>query len=195
MLAKKIFGSKLLVYAIIGSFSLLFFPHEALSRAQTGTLTGFIFAEDMKTPIENAIVIIRNAKTNVEFRSNRTDKSGSYVIKNLEEALYILGVRAPMGDFNFGYKIQIKANETAKLSLALKPGKKGGAILVGTAGAGVVAGALTGAGAIAGAVGAGAAAAAVFLTPVGIAMGIVVAAAFGVGIAQAAKSPKSPMRK
>jgi hypothetical protein len=192
MLAKKIFGSRLLIYAIIGSFSLLFFPHEALSRAQTGTLLGIIFAEDMKTPIENAIVIIRNVKTKVEFRSNPTDKSGSYVIKNVEEALYILGVSSPKGDFNFGYQIQIKANEIAKLSLALKPGKKGGAILAGTAGAGVVAGALTGAGAIAGAVGAGAAGAAIFLTPVGIAVASVVATAFVVGIAQATKSP---MRK
>ena len=192
MLKENIFRSRLLMYAIIGSCSLLFFPHEALSRAQTGTLTGIIFAEDMKTPIENAVVLVRNVKTKIEFRSNPTDKSGSYVIKNVEEGLYILGVSSPKGDFNFGFQIRVKANEIAKLSLALKPGKKGGAILAGTAGAGVVAGALTGAGAIAGAVGAGAAGAAFFLTPVGIAVTTVVAAGLGVGIYQ---STKSPMRK
>jgi hypothetical protein len=192
MLTKKIFGSRLLVYAIIGSFSLLFFPYEALSSAQTGTLTGIIFAEDMKTPIENAVVLVRNVKTKIEFRSNPTDKSGSYVIKNLDEGLYILGVSAPIGDFNFGYQVQIKANETAKLSLALKPGKKGGAVLAGAVGAGVVAGAVTGAGAIAGAVGVGVAGAAFFLTPVGIAVGVVVAASLGVAIYQVTKSP---MRK
>jgi len=194
MLTKKIFGSRFLVYAIIGSFSLLFFPYEALSSAQTGTLTGIIFAEDMKTPIEKAVVLVRNVKTKIEFRSNPTDKSGSYVIKNLDEGLYILGVIAPIGDFNFGYQVQIKANEIAKLSLALKPGKKGGAVLagVGAAGAGVVAGVVTGAGAIAGAVGVAAAGAAFFLTPIGIAVGVAVAAGLGVGIYQATKSP---MRK
>lgn len=192
MLKENIFRSRLLIFAIIGSCCLLFFPHEALSGAQTGTLIGIILAEDMKTPVENAVVLVRNVKTKIEFRSNPTDKSGSYVIKNLEEGLYILGVSSPKGDFNFGYQIRVKANEIAKLSLALKPGKKGGAILVGTAGAGVVAGALTGAGAIAGAVGAGVAGAAFFLTPVGIAIATVVAAGLGVGIAAAVKSP---MRK
>jgi len=192
MLTKKIFGSRLLVYAIIGSFSLLFFPYEALSSAQTGTLTGIIFAEDMKTPIEKAVVLVRNVKTKIEFTSNPTDKSGSYVIKNLDEGLYVLGVSAPIGNFNFGYQVQIKANEMAKLSLALKRGKKGGAILAGTAGAGVVAGAVVGAGAIAGAVGAAAAGAAFFLTPAGIAVVVAVAAGLGVAIYQATKSP---MRK
>jgi hypothetical protein len=192
MLTKKIFGSRLLVYAIIGSFSLLFFPYEALSSAQTGTLTGIIFAEDMKTPIEKAVVLVRNVKTKIEFRGNPTDKSGSYVIKNLDEGLYVLGVSAPIGNFNFGYQVQIKANEMAKLSLALKPGKKGGAVLAGAVGAGVVAGAVTGAGAIAGAVGVGVAGAAFFLTPVGIAVGVVVAASLGVAIYQVTKSP---MRK
>lgn len=187
MLTKRIFGSRLLVYVIIGSFSLLFFPYEALSSAQTGTLTGYIFYEDLKNPVEKATVIVRNIKTKVEFKSGPTDKSGLYIIKNLEDGLYVLGVSAPQGDFNFGYQVRIKANETARLSLVLKKGKKGGAILAG-AGAGVVAGAVAGAGAIAGAIGA-AAGAAFFLTPVGIAVGIVVAAGLGYGLYEGTKSP------
>jgi len=188
MLKENIFRSRLLIYAIIGSCSLLFFPHEALSRAQTGTLTGIIFAEDMKTPIENAVVLVRNVKTKIEFRSNPTDKSGSYVIKNVEEGLYILGVSSPKGDFNFGFQIRVKANEIAKLSLALKPGKKGGAILAGTAGAGVVAGA----------VGAGAAGAAFFLTPVGIAVTVSASAALvygGIITLFGEEEPKSQSKK
>jgi hypothetical protein len=194
MLKENFFRSRLLIYAIMGSFSLLFFPHEALSSAQTGTLTGFIFAEDMKTPVENAVVLVRNVKTKIEFRSNSTDKSGSYVIKNLEEGLYVLGVSAPIGDFNFGYQVRIKANEIAKLSLALKQGKKRGAILAGTPGAGVVAGAVTGAGAIAGA---GAAGAGFFLTPVGIAVIVSASAALVYGgiTVFGEEEPKSQSKK
>ena len=154
----KIFKSKVVAFAILFSFTLLFFPLEALSQKPiTGILTGFIYYdEDMKFPVENAVVIIRNIKTKVEFKSAVTDKSGLYVISNLEDGLYILGVHSPIGDFNFGFQIRIKANETAKLSLVLKQGKKGGAIVAGAAGAGVVAG-TTATGVIAGAVGAGAA--------------------------------------
>lgn len=197
MLKENIFRSRLLIYAIIGSFSLLFFPHDALSGAQAGTLTGIIFAEDMKTPVENAVVLVKNVKTKIEFRSNPTDKSGSYVIKNVEEGLYILGVSSPKGNFNFGYQIRVKANEIAKLSLALKPGKKGGAVLAGTAGAGVVAGAVAGAGAIAGAVGAGAAGGAFFLTPIGIAVIVSASAALVYGgiTVFGEEGPKSQSKK
>ena len=194
MSKEKIFRSRLLIYAIIGSCILVFFPHEALSSAQKGTLTGFIFTEDMKTPVEKAVVLVRNVKTKIEFRSNSTDKSGSYVIKNLDEGLYVLGVSAPMGDFNFGFQIRIKANEIAYLSLALKQGKKRGAILAGTPGAGVVAGAVTGAGAIAGA---GAAGGAFFLTPVGIAVIVSASAALVYGgiTVFGEEEPKSQSKK
>jgi len=33
-----------------------------------------------------------------------------------------LGVSSTKGDFNFDYELQIKANEIAKLAVALKPG-------------------------------------------------------------------------
>ncbi|MDP2915310.1 MAG: hypothetical protein Q8O91_07645 [Candidatus Aminicenantes bacterium] len=189
---EKIFKSKVAAFAIIFSFTLLFFPIEALSqRPITGILTGFIYYdEDMKSPVKNAVVIIKNLKTKVEFRSKASDISGLYIISNLEEGLYILGVHSPIGDFNFGYQIKIKANETAKLSLVLKKGKKGGAIVAGAAGAGVVAGATT-TGVIAGAVGVGAAAG-FFATPIGIAVAVVGATAAGyagVKIAEAIASP------
>ena len=187
---EKIFKSKVVAFAIMLSFTLLFFPQEVLSQKPiTGILTGFIYYnEDMKSPVENAVVIIRNVKTKVEFRSTATDKSGLYTIGNLEEGLYILGIRTPSGDFNFGYQIKIKANETAKLSLALKQGKKGGAIVAGAAGAGVVAGATT-TGVIAGAVGVGAG---FFATPLGIAVlagGALAAGYAGVKLSEALGSP------
>jgi hypothetical protein len=85
-------------------------------------VTGFIYSEDMKTPVENAVVKIRNVKDRREFNSFPTDKTGVYRIANVDEGQYILGVSTQSGDFNFDYQITVKANEVGKLSLALKPG-------------------------------------------------------------------------
>ena len=122
MINKKVFGSRFLIFGIIFSVSLLFFPHEALSAPGTGSMTGFLYGSDMKTPAAGAVVKIRNVTNGHEYQSSASDPTGLYAVKNIEEGQYILGVSTDKGDFNFDYQISIKANEVAKLSVALKEG-------------------------------------------------------------------------
>lgn len=124
MNGEKIFRSKVLALGVIGAFLLLLFPAEAWTQTAegTGTIKGYIFQEDMRTPLENAVVKIRNTKDGLEKESLPTDGIGAYEIKDVKEGRYLLGVSNAGGDYNFDYAISIKANETAKLSMAVKPG-------------------------------------------------------------------------
>jgi len=121
MLNTNFFRSKVLVWSMLAAVSLLFFPHEALALVPTGSMTGFIFSDDMQSPVEGAVVKLRDVANGKEFQSTFTDKNGLYKIKGIPEGRYLVGVSSQRGDFNFDYQLIVKANETAKLSLALKP--------------------------------------------------------------------------
>jgi hypothetical protein len=121
---KTIFRSRVLaVWVIIGFFSLLL-PIEALSNAQakTGSITGYVYEGNLDTPVEKAVVKIRNVTSKKEFQSAPTNKTGNYQIKDIEEGRYTLGVTTKEGNFNFEFIVFIKANEEAKINVALKPG-------------------------------------------------------------------------
>ena len=124
MYGEKIFRSKVLALGVILSLLLLFYPAEAWTQTEegTGSLEGYIFMEDLKTPSENAVVKIRNIEDGLEQESPPTDDTGAYEISDVREGRYLIGVTTPEGNFNFDYVVSIKANETAKLSMAVKPG-------------------------------------------------------------------------
>jgi len=89
-------------------------------------LVGFIYGSDMKTPVPNAVVKVRNVADGKEYVSAPTDANGSYQLENLKEGKYILGITAPDGDYNFPYVMVVKGGEIGKLSLAIKGGMASG---------------------------------------------------------------------
>ncbi len=116
---------KILAIVLAGTFILLTIPvREFVSAAPkgNGSLVGHIFNEDMRTPVPNAIVKLRNVTTQKEYESEPTGPEGTYVIPAIEEGRYVMGVLGPGGSYNFHYSILIKADAMAKLSLAMKPG-------------------------------------------------------------------------
>jgi hypothetical protein len=128
MLRSKVFYSPLILGITIVSFTLLLLPLEGLARpvAPAGSVIGFIYGSDMKTPVQNAVVKIRNVDDGKEYVSTPTDSNGAYKIEQVKEGKYILGVSAPNGDYNFQYVLAIKGGEIGKLSLALKTGEATG---------------------------------------------------------------------
>lgn len=125
MLRKEVFRSPALLGLTISALMLLLFPIEGLA-APTGAVVGFIYGSDMKTPVQNAVVKIRNVDDGKEFASTPTDVNGAYKIEQVKEGKYILGVTAPNGDYNFQYILVVKGGEIGKLSLALKAGEATG---------------------------------------------------------------------
>jgi hypothetical protein len=127
MLTLKVFKSRLLLTLVLSAFTLLILPVEGFSRSDKTTrgsaLVGFIYASDMKTPVQNAVVKLRNVENGYEFFSTPTDATGAYKIEQLKEGKYVLGITATDGDYNFGYLVSVKEGEIGKLSLALMRGE------------------------------------------------------------------------
>ena len=125
MLRISAFRSRILSMLALAAFTLIIVPLEGLGNqgGPTGAMVGFIYGSDMKTPVEKAVVKIRNIKDGQEFFSAPTDAVGAYKIERLEEGSYVLGISAPDGDYNFNYSVRLKGGEIGKLSLALKAGE------------------------------------------------------------------------
>ncbi len=116
---------RILALILTAAFILLTLPvteWAAVSAPGSGALAGHIFSDDMRTPVANAVVKLRNVATLREYESAPTDLDGTYVIPAIEEGRYVMGVLGPGGSYNFHYSIMIKADAVAKLSLAMKPG-------------------------------------------------------------------------
>ncbi len=116
---------KILAVFLVAAFILLTvsWPQAASAAPKgNGALAGHIYNEDMRTPVPNAVVKLRNLATQKEYESEPSDPDGTYVIPAVEEGRYVMGVLGPGGSYNFHYSIMIKADALAKLSLAMKPG-------------------------------------------------------------------------
>jgi hypothetical protein len=130
MFVQNVFRSRILVVGLIAAVLLLMVPvaqfaqGKAAAPAANGSLVGFIYAKDMRTPVANAVVKLRDVSTPKEFASQPTDANGMYKITSLPAGKYILGVTTATGNFNFDYALILKGDEMAKLSVALTPGGK-----------------------------------------------------------------------
>ena len=117
---------KFLALFLVAAFISLTLPVGALSAVApkgSGALAGHIYNEDMRTPVRNAVVMLRNVTTQKEYTSEPTDPDGMYRIPGIEEGRYVMGVQGPSGAYNFHYSIMIKADALAKLSVAMKSGE------------------------------------------------------------------------
>jgi putative protease len=122
MFHERVFRSKWVAWGVVGAVSLMLFPCGALAQVKSGAVMGFIYSEDMKSPVEGAVVKLCDVQNGKELQSGPTDKNGMYALKGVAEGRYVIGVTSTAGDFNFDYELLVKANETAKLALALTPG-------------------------------------------------------------------------
>ncbi|OGD15978.1 MAG: hypothetical protein A2V76_01835 [Candidatus Aminicenantes bacterium RBG_16_63_14] len=116
---------KILAVFLAGAFVLLTLPVRDFAAGAprgNGALAGHIYSEDMRTPVSNAVVKLRNVATQKEYESEPTDLDGMYRIPGIEEGRYVMGVQVANGSYNFHYSLMIKSNALAKLSVAMKPG-------------------------------------------------------------------------
>ena len=117
----KLVRSKEIAVIALISFMIFCSQYIFAAKANTGNVIGFVYAEDSTTPVEGALFQVRNINTGKAYKSTKTDNLGMFKIE-LEQGMYVAGVNTKEGDFNFPNLIGVKANETAKVSFALKPG-------------------------------------------------------------------------
>lgn len=89
----------------------------------TGNLMGYIYAQDGNTPVAGAVVKFKNVTTEKFYESARSDSNGQFVIEGIERGVYLYGVLTSEGDYDSEglVGLRLKANETAKMSIALRP--------------------------------------------------------------------------
>ena len=122
----KAIRSRKVSLLLIFSFILLYSPHLIYGEpVGKGNLIGFVYDKDETTPLEGAVVKLKNISSGIVYESNKTDKLGVFKLEGIDEGLYIAGISSKEGDFNVENFIGIMADETAKISFALKPQAKG----------------------------------------------------------------------
>lgn len=124
MRQKTLFHSRILASFLMTSIVVLAIPVPEFAQAPLvadGALTGHIYDQDMKSPIRNVVVKLRNLVSQKEYESEPTNPLGAYNITAIEEGRYLMGVQTPDGAYNFQYSLYLKGTETAKLSVALNP--------------------------------------------------------------------------
>jgi len=111
------------------AFAFLIFCYPNFLRSKNvpkGNIVGFVYAEDGTTPLEGAVVEVKNISTDAVYESSKSDSLGVFKIEGVEKGVYIYGVKTAQGDFNSDGLIGviIREDETAKLSISLTPYEK-----------------------------------------------------------------------
>ena len=120
----RIARSKIMAFGLILCFLLFYSPWLLVSETiGKGNVIGFVFDNDGTSPVKGAVVKMRNVTTGSVCQSPETNEHGIFTIEGIDEGLYIIGISAKEGDFNVGNFIGIKADDTAKVSFALKAKK------------------------------------------------------------------------
>ena len=113
-------------FLLIFSFLMFYSPYLINGKALAkGNLIGFVYDKDGTTPLEGAIVKLKNVSTSSIYESSKADKLGVFKIEGIDEGLYVVGISSKEGSFNVENFIGIKANETAKVSFSLEPQAQG----------------------------------------------------------------------
>lgn len=86
-----------------------------------GNLVGFVFSNNGSTPLQGAVVRVRNVTSGTVYESGKTDTSGVFKFEGLTQGVYAVGVSSTDGSFNGADFIGVAAGETAKVSISLQP--------------------------------------------------------------------------
>ena len=117
----KIIKSKPVAIFLVFSF-VLFCTPELLrgQEAGKGDIVGYVYGPDNTTPLEGAIVKIKNVSNGSLYVSPVSDEQGMVEFHSVDKGLYMVGITTWEGDYNIGNLIGVKTNKTSKISFALK---------------------------------------------------------------------------
>jgi hypothetical protein len=124
------FKSKRTAFLLV--FSVVLFCAPGILQGQEtgkGDILAYVYGPDNTTPVEGAVVKLKNVTTGSLFESTVSDDQGMVFVQNVDRGLYMVGISTGEGDFNIGNLIGVKARKTAKVSFVLKPqGQEGEAV-------------------------------------------------------------------
>jgi hypothetical protein len=92
---------------ILFSFLFATLPLAVPAQDNLGTLRGFVYNDDGKKPLSDAVVLIRETTTEKTYKSEMTKKNGAYKIEKLLPGTYAVGIQYKGKDFNVDALVKI----------------------------------------------------------------------------------------
>lgn len=93
----------------LSAFMITLFPIVIPAQeAKVGKLHGFVYSDDGKKPLPNAVVLIRETTTERTYQSEKSDKKGTYKIENIIPGTYAIGIQHDGKDYNVDVLIKIE---------------------------------------------------------------------------------------
>lgn len=102
-------------------FLLLALPGWVNAEQGLGTVVGNIYAADGTTPMEGAVVKVKNVSTGSVYESEPTDRQGFFTIPKMDKGVYAFGISTPQGDFECESMVGIEPNKTSRISVSVSP--------------------------------------------------------------------------
>jgi len=93
---------------ILLSFIIAILPQFAPAEETVGKLHGFVYANDGKKPLTDAVVLIRETISQRVFQSEKSKKSGAYEIINILPGTYAVGIQYNGKDYNVDALLKIE---------------------------------------------------------------------------------------
>jgi hypothetical protein len=121
-------GANLKFISLLLIFALLLYllpPFLSSQDNRYGNLIGFVYDKDRTTPIQGAVVKLKEISTGILYESSKSDDLGIFKCEGLKSGIYAFGVTSPQGDFNSDDLLGVLQNETAKISIGLNPYEEG----------------------------------------------------------------------
>ncbi|MFW6161017.1 MAG: carboxypeptidase-like regulatory domain-containing protein [Acidobacteriota bacterium] len=116
--------ARIKIAVLVSLLLLLCFPvFSEGENSPKGNIIGFIYDQDCTTPLEGAVVKVKNISSGTIYESNKSDSNGVFAIDGVESGVYLYGVLTQQGEFgaeNF-FGVRVSEGETAKLSVSLTP--------------------------------------------------------------------------
>ena len=93
---------------VLFSFFMTILPLAIPAQDNLGLLHGFVYSDDGKKPLADAVVLIRETTTEKTYKSEMTKKSGAYKIPEILPGTYAVGIQYKGKDYNVDALVQIK---------------------------------------------------------------------------------------
>jgi hypothetical protein len=115
----KYFYRKLPVLTAFSCLIFLVLPLSGAADSSVGGIMGFVYGEDGKSPLQDAVVLLKGADTDKVYQSGSTGKTGNYRISNIDVGTYVVGLKVNEETFNVDGYVKVASGKTDTLSLSL----------------------------------------------------------------------------
>jgi len=94
--------------SVLIAFAITALPLALPAQENQSKLFGFVYGDDGKKPLNDAVVLIRETTTERTYKSELTKKNGAYKMEKLLPGTYAVGIQYKGKDYNVDVLIQIK---------------------------------------------------------------------------------------